>query len=810
MPQSNITQIARTISGNYFGIYPSGYVKLKNNSKIIFDYDSGVISGKDIIFPENVKFYDSIDVSGYVNLSSDINTDNRNKNIVIGDQIINNPGHFETIFQDKLYGQKIQWDSDYAFFGLYDSGVDKKRTIIGFGDNYGSDALDFVFFDYDNSILRNLFSITTGGLYIYQDSNSPLSPSTIGYSNYLNSYCVHISGDNQSINGIKTFTSSPIIPYGDSTYEAVAFGQLTATGNYILSRAILDSDFSSNGIMVRLSDGNYTSRTITNDSTISVSYGNGVSSNPVIGLSSTYKNLVDNSVQVIGDQSIDGTKYFLDPIQLSGRLDVLSNIDTNNKYKGVVLGDQTSHVPGNFETLFSTKLFGVKFQWDSDYMFVGLNNSGTDKKRATIGFGDNYGTDTLDFVFFDYNTARVRNLFSITTGGIFIGNGQEVVSKYYIDVLFEESIHHSDFSSNGLMTRTANGNYTSRTITNGSGITVTNGDGVSASPSISIDSSSYSKINTAILDSDIVSNGIIVRTSNGSYLSRSISAGNGISINYGDGVLNNPYIYIDAYNYSLIHNSIQNSGNQSINGIKTFTSSPIIPYGGSVGEAINYDQFIESGNYIYSIIGENSSSILAYISTLSGSIISTGEYLNDKIEETDNNLVETGKYLFNILDSGIYSIFDGSGIEIGSTGSLFFKNDSGYFSPINISEISGDVFISDGKNPRWASLENEINVLGVKVNNISVLTERQPAIPLSYTDLNEYQYSATVQNYINAELKDAINQIRIQLSNLSQEVRSIRYGLTNKHHLFEPSYSDMIYYSGDIIYYSGEPITITY
>lgn len=46
------------------------------------------------------------------------------------------------------------------------------------------------------------------------------------------------------------------------------------------------------------------------------------------------------------------------------------------------------------------------------------------------------------------------------------------------------AIEDSDFSSNGLMTRTGSGAYTSRTLTAGNGVAVTNGNGVSGNPTV--------------------------------------------------------------------------------------------------------------------------------------------------------------------------------------------------------------------------------------------------------------------------------------------------------------------------------------
>jgi hypothetical protein len=887
MPQQRITQIAREHSGDYIGIYPSGHLLLKSDAKILFDYDGGIISGKDIFFPEDTNFGGNVYLD---KISSDWQ-----KGISIGDPKnffdYLSQGRFST-YSENLYGTVIAQDSDYMFLGLLDSGENEKISVIGFGDDYGNDKLEFIFFDYGSSLVKTIMTISTGGILINQDSSQSSAP--------------------------------------------VTNDKLNASGAYILDRAVLDSDISSNGLIVRTANGSYTSRSISVDNSLSISYADGVSSNPYITISSPYKALINNSVQITGNQSIAGIKSFSDKIQVSGEVVLRSNLNTNSKYKGAFFGDQLSNSPGHFDSLFHDNLFGVTFSWDTDYMFIGLNNSGVDKKRATIGFGDNYGTDSLDFVFFDYNTSMLRSLFSITTGGIFAGGGDEIVSKYYIDSLFEQSIHNSDFSSNGIMVRTSAGNYASRAISPSNGISITNGDGVSSNPTISIDSTSYNKINTAILDSDISSNGLMTRTSDGVYASRSITAGNGLSVDYGNGVSSNPYIYIDSYNHGLIHSSVQITGNQTINGIKNFSLSPIIPIGDSSGEAINYNQFVESGNYIYSLIDNMSSTgisrIMTDLSILSGNLSNTGEHLlselnnlsgdflltgsnfdsrinnivdnaifnsdfsssglmakvgNDEYANREliagigiiisngngissnptisidnyshdliinsiqitgdqtingvktfasspiipngdstyeainfgqlvetgnflkNSLIETGEYLYNILDSSIFDIYNGSGIEIGDAGSVYFKNDSGYFTPIDISSITGDVFISDGHNPRWAKLENEINVLGVKINNTLVLTEQQPALQFYYSDLDQYNYVGTQQKDINSELKNAINLIRVQLTNLAIEVRNIRHGLTNDHHLFAPL-SGPLLYSGEALTISGETITISF
>jgi hypothetical protein len=49
------------------------------------------------------------------------------------------------------------------------------------------------------------------------------------------------------------------------------------------------------------------------------------------------------------------------------------------------------------------------------------------------------------------------------------------------------AILDADFSANGLMTRTASGTYTSRTLTAGTGISVADGDGVSGNPTVTCD-----------------------------------------------------------------------------------------------------------------------------------------------------------------------------------------------------------------------------------------------------------------------------------------------------------------------------------
>lgn len=62
---------------------------------------------------------------------------------------------------------------------------------------------------------------------------------------------------------------------------------VTDAANVAAAGAVMDGDFSSNGLMTRTSAGGYTSRTLTGDAEIVVSNGDGVSGNPTLSIASS-------------------------------------------------------------------------------------------------------------------------------------------------------------------------------------------------------------------------------------------------------------------------------------------------------------------------------------------------------------------------------------------------------------------------------------------------------------------------------------------------------------------------------------------
>jgi hypothetical protein len=82
------------------------------------------------------------------------------------------------------------------------------------------------------------------------------------------------------------------------------------------------------------------------------------------------------------------------------------------------------------------------------------------------------------------NVDDLTNVGDIADGDILVG---ERVSGTTVTINFNNVLQDGEFSSNGVMTRTASGTYANRTITGTADkITVTNGDGVSGDPTLTI------------------------------------------------------------------------------------------------------------------------------------------------------------------------------------------------------------------------------------------------------------------------------------------------------------------------------------
>jgi hypothetical protein len=129
-------------------------------------------------------------------------------------------------------------------------------------------------------------------------------------------------------------------------------------------------------------------------------------------------------------------------------------------------------------------------------------------------------------------TFALRNI--VTGPGLLLSNGNGDTGNPTISLVsFLENV--AGTSGGGLMVRTSSGNCVIRTLVTGPGLLLSNGDGQAGNPTISLNGFLESVGSTAGV-------GIMTRTSGGTCAIRAITAGSGINISNGDGDTGNPTI----------------------------------------------------------------------------------------------------------------------------------------------------------------------------------------------------------------------------------------------------------------------------
>lgn len=247
-----------------------------------------------------------------------------------------------------------------------------------------------------------------------------------------------------------------------------------------------------------------------------------------------------------------------------------------------------------------------------------------------------------------------------------------------IDTILNDMDVVKGISANGMIARTSDDNYASRTITASAvadevGLTVTNGDGVAGNPTIGLDIVGTTAASGALVGTDsflansaadsdnvkvsfdkmmddldivhgITGNGIIARTAADTYTSRTLAVDTGdkagLSVANGDGISGNPTYGLDINGLS------DNSGDTGIDGANDFLVFYNADSTGSGGAAANQKVTIDD--------------IAAYVNSSSNdNIISQGD---SNVTVTDTG---TGSITVDV-DGGNVMTFTASGGTISS------------------------------------------------------------------------------------------------------------------------------------------------
>lgn len=225
-----------------------------------------------------------------------------------------------------------------------------------------------------------------------------------------------------------------------------------------LNTSVLDSDFSSDGVLVRTSLGSYTNRTIeAGSSALTITNGNGVSGNPVIDVSQS--NLDHGSISGLSDD--DHTQYHND----SRALTWIGTRSTSDLPEGINLYYTNERVDDRVAALLQDSA-SVTWTYDDaagTLSATSVNEINDLSDVSIVSLAEGY--------LLRYNDTT--NLWESVSGDTFVSSAGAVMD--------------TDFVSLGLMVKKSSTGYISRAIAGTSNqVTVSNGDGVLGNPTLSL------------------------------------------------------------------------------------------------------------------------------------------------------------------------------------------------------------------------------------------------------------------------------------------------------------------------------------
>lgn len=319
------------------------------------------------------------------------------------------------------------------------------------------------------------------------------------------------------------------------------------------------------------------------------------------------------------------------------RTNTVGNISGNTVPIDIISPVKITSPEQNSFTIRNTSGPRIRVQNDSVAWLVGLNGSAGTGTGAqfVIGvegspFQVRVGVDGFLYantVLLDDESSNVasavRSSRTISTNGGITGGGDLTANRTLSLTGNALSLHN--LSANGIVTKTASGTVTARTMTQSTGITITNGNGVAGNPTFAIDTSVVATVSTAQ-----------TITGNKTFSGLTIFDGN-VQLNGNTVISQGDYISFDG--------KIVLSSN---------TTNGIISFGGS-------DTYFKSLNANTSIYFQDSTSTTKLtLNTTSGNLIVAG----DVLAYSDSRLKSNIRPITNAIDKvsamrGVYFEKDG-------------------------------------------------------------------------------------------------------------------------------------------------------